>query len=73
MKLAVTVKTNARKNEVRKINDITFLVAVTASPIDGKANKAVIELLAEYFDVPKSRIEIKAGSTSKNKIITLDT
>lgn len=68
MKLSVTVKTNARKNEVAKADDGTYRVAVTASPIEGKANKAVIKLLAEYFDVPKSHIEIIAGHSSKQKM-----
>lgn len=68
MKLSVIVKTNARKNEVVRVDDSTFRVAVTASPIEGKANKAVIELLAEHFDVPRSHVEIKSGHQSSKKI-----
>ncbi|MBI4252586.1 DUF167 domain-containing protein [Candidatus Uhrbacteria bacterium] len=67
MKIAVQVKTPARKNEVVKVDDGTYRVAVTAPPMEGKANKAVIDLLAEYFDVPKSQIEITKGQTSRQK------
>lgn len=72
MKLSVIVKTNARKNEVVRVDDSTFRVAVTASPIEGKANKAVIELLAEYFDAPKSSVYIHTGIAGRKKIIEID-
>lgn len=72
MKLSVMVKTNARKNEVVKVDDSTFRVAVTISPIEGKANKAVIELLAEYFDVPKSSVYIHSGVAGRKKIIEFE-
>lgn len=72
MRVTVSVKTNARKNEVAKSDDGTYRVAVTASPIEGKANKAVIELLAEYFDVPKSSVYIHAGAAGRKKIIEID-
>lgn len=72
MKIGVNVKANARKNEVVKVDESTLHVSVTASPTEGKANKAVIALLAEYFDVPKSHIEIMSGHSSRTKIIALD-
>lgn len=46
-------------------------VKVTAAPEDGKANKAVIELLAKTFHIPKSKIEIVSGSTSQFKTVSL--
>lgn len=71
MILSVVVKTNARKNVVEKVKEGVFKVSVSASPIEGRANKAVIRLLAEYFDVSKSRIEIVAGHSAKQKYITI--
>ena len=44
-------------------------IAVNAPPVDGKANKAVIELLAEKFRLPKSAFSIVAGTTERNKTI----
>lgn len=67
MKFTVIVKPNARKSAVEKIDEKTYKVSVAAAPAEGKANKAVIGLLAEYFDVPKSRIEIKSGYSSPRK------
>lgn len=71
MRVTVSVKTNARKNEVVKVDDSTYRVAVTASPIEGRANKAVIELLAEYFDAPRSNVNIVAGHSSKRKLFEI--
>jgi len=49
----------------------SYKVYVTAPPEDGKANKKVIELLAEYFKVPKSQVRIIKGEISRNKIIEI--
>lgn len=71
MKIMVKAKTNAKKTEVTQIDECTYQVAVTAVPEKGKANRAVIAALADYFDIPKSHITILAGHTSKNKIIEI--
>jgi uncharacterized protein len=72
MKILVRVKPNARKNEVKPLAENSYLVSVTAPPVDGKANDKVIELLAEYFDKPKRAISILRGATSKGKIVEID-
>lgn len=46
-------------------------VKVTAVPEDGKANEAVIGLLAKYWDCPKRELSLKSGATSRNKIIKI--
>ena len=46
-------------------------LAITAPPVDGKANQAVIEFLAEFFRVPKSSITIVSGETGRNKLIAV--
>lgn len=68
--IKVKVKPNSKKNEVIKKDDI-YHVKVTDSPVNGKANERTIELLSEFFDVPKSKFKILQGLTSKNKIIEL--
>ena len=45
---------------------------VTAPPIEGKANKALIDLLAKKLGVPKSHIEIISGKSSRLKSIRID-
>ena len=47
-------------------------IAVTAVPEDGKANKAVIALLAKRLKLPKSAITIAAGETSRRKTLLID-
>ncbi len=47
-------------------------IAVTAVPEDGKANKAVIALLAKRLKLPKSAITIASGETSRGKILLID-
>ncbi len=71
MKIAVRVKTNARKNSVQEVEVGTFVVHTTASPIEGKANAKVIELLAEHFGKPKRCFTIVRGETSKGKIVEI--
>jgi uncharacterized protein YggU (UPF0235/DUF167 family) len=71
MKIYVTAKPNARENKVEKHDDIHFTVSVQAAPVQGKANIAVIETLADYFDITKSRIVILRGQTSREKIIEI--
>ena len=46
-------------------------VRIRCAPVDGKANKELIETLAEAFDLPKSAVAFKSGETSKTKRILL--
>lgn len=66
------ISPNASKNEIILADDIVK-VKITAQPIDGKANKALIEYLSKLFKVPKTSIVIVKGETSKEKTILFDT
>ena len=68
----VTVKPRAKKEEVRKTDDGEYIASVHAPPQQGKANKALIELLANYFSVPKSSVRIIMGQTGRKKLIEID-
>ena len=46
-------------------------VRIRAAPVDGKANKELVETLADAFNLPKSRVSFKGGETSKTKRILL--
>lgn len=46
-------------------------VRIRCAPVDGKANKELIETLADVFDLPKSSVVFKSGETSKTKRILL--
>ncbi len=71
MRISVRVKPNARKNEVKKLDEKTYLVSVTAPPVDGKANAGVIELLSAYFGKAKSRIIILKGASGRQKFVEI--
>ena len=68
----IKISPNAKKNEIIRDGEITKL-KITAQPIDGKANKAVIEFLSKTFKIPKTYIQIIKGETSKEKTILIKT
>ncbi|PIV42568.1 MAG: hypothetical protein COS26_01795 [Candidatus Nealsonbacteria bacterium CG02_land_8_20_14_3_00_40_11] len=71
MKIFVRVKPKAKEEKVEKIDDINFNVQVRALPEKGKANRAVIRVLADYFNIGQANIQIVSGSKSKLKIIEI--
>jgi uncharacterized protein (TIGR00251 family) len=66
----IKISPNAKKNEIIK-TDTELKIKITAQPIDGKANKALIEFLSKTFKIPKTSISIIKGETSKEKTILL--
>jgi uncharacterized protein (TIGR00251 family) len=70
-RISVTVKPNARSAAITQVSDVEFRVAIREPARDGKANLALVDLLARHFDVPKSSITIVRGHASRRKIIEL--
>ena len=68
MKIQVKVKPSSKTEEVSQEGD-SFIIKVKEPPKEGKANQAVIKLLAEHFNVPRSQGKILSGFRSRNKII----
>lgn len=70
--IAVRVTTRARKTEIVEIQSSgTIKIRVTAPPVDGKANDALIVFLSKVLDIPKSHIEIVAGLIGRDKLISI--
>ena len=67
----IRVTPHAKRNKVVE-SDGVLRVYTTVAPENGRANSAVIELLSEYFNVPKSRINIIRGLTGRDKVVTID-
>ena len=67
----VRVTPHAKQNKIVQDNDV-FRVYITTATEKGKANNAVIDMLSDYFDVPKTKIKIVKGETSRDKIIRID-
>ncbi len=70
--VSIKISPNAKKNEIIK-EDNGIKIKITAQPIDGKANKAVVEFLSKNFKIPKTSIKILKGETSKDKTILFET
>jgi len=71
MKIAVKVIPNAKQADVLEESENNFRVKVDAPPKEGKANKRLIEILAQYFDVAKSKVKIVKGEKSRQKIVEI--
>ena len=68
MKINVQVKTKSKSEGVEELEDGSYVVRVNVPPIEGKANKRIIELLAKHLGKPKSHIRLVNGAKSKNKV-----
>ena len=71
MKLSVKVKPNARQQKIEEDGMGNLVVWLKSHPVEGKANRELIELLSKKFKVPKSQISLKSGQASRQKIIEI--
>jgi uncharacterized protein (TIGR00251 family) len=70
--LTVRVTPRASKNEIVDVlNDGTVKVHLTAPPIEGKANTALLKFFAEVLDIPVKQIEVVAGASGRDKLISV--
>lgn len=69
--VSLKISPNSSKNEIIKNDDGTIKVKITAPPVDGKANKCLIEFLSKTFRIPKTSIQILRGETSKEKTLLI--
>jgi len=66
---AVRVVPRANRNEIVGVQGDTLKVRLTAPPVEGKANEALVAFLAQRLGVRKSQVEVVAGGTSRRKMI----
>ena len=71
-RLTIKVTPNAGHNEVTGYKEGVWQIKIGAAPDKGKANKELIDFLAEKLGIRKSAIEIIKGQTSRNKVITVE-
>jgi uncharacterized protein (TIGR00251 family) len=69
--IAVRVHPGARKNGVTGLHAGTVKVSLTTPPTDGRANEALIALLAELLRVPRGRISLVSGATNRSKMLRI--
>ena len=70
--IGVRVQPRASRNEVLGVRDGVVQVRVKAAPVDGKANAAMLELLADKLGIAKSRIRVVRGHTARDKVVAVD-
>ena len=73
MQKRVKVKPNSKQQSIKEETDGSFTIHLKSPPVDGKANEELIKILAKKFDLPKSKIRIKSGLSSRQKLIEIDT
>ena len=69
--IRIRVQPRASKNRIAGIMGDAYKVAVTSPPVDGAANSACVEFLAELLKIPKSRVEIISGHTGRTKLLKI--
>jgi uncharacterized protein YggU (UPF0235/DUF167 family) len=69
----IRVTPRASANAVAGARDGALLVRVTASPVDGKANDAVIALLAKALGVPRGAVRVDGGAAARTKRVSVPT
>jgi hypothetical protein len=70
--LAVRVTPRASRNEIAEVlDDGTIKVRIAAQPADDEANAALLEFMSEILGVPKSRLDIVAGLSGRDKLISV--
>lgn len=70
--LAVRVTPRASRNEiVELLDDGTIKIRIASPPADNEANETLINFLSEILGVPKSRLDIVAGATGRDKLISV--
>lgn len=72
VRLSVRVQPRASREAMLGVHDGALKVALTAPPVDGEANAALVAFLASSLGVAKRSVRIVRGETSKTKIVEID-
>lgn len=71
--IQVRVKPNSRADLLEQNEDGSWLARIKSPPVDGKANEALIALVAKHFGCGKSAVSIKSGDSGRMKWVRIDT
>lgn len=71
-RLDLRVMPRAPRNAIEGWRDQRLVVRVTAPPVDGAANAAVVALLSERLELPKRMVRVIGGETARNKTVEVD-
>ena len=71
MLIKVSVTPNVKQALVTKVSETNYEVRVDERAVEGRANKRLVEILSDYFNIPKSKISIVKGAKSRDKLVQL--
>jgi uncharacterized protein (TIGR00251 family) len=69
--LSVRVHPGAKRDAVTGLHDDAVKIALNAPPVDGKANEALIAFVAKQLSIPRSKIALVIGATSRSKTLRI--
>jgi uncharacterized protein (TIGR00251 family) len=69
--IQIKVKPNARVSILEEAGSGPWLAQLKSPPVDGKANRELVELIARHFGRPKSAVSIKSGASGRMKLVTI--
>lgn len=69
MRINVKAEPNSDENKVERVDDFNFTVSVKDPPVQGRANRAIVKILSDYFHTPNVRIV--SGHSSRRKIVEI--
>jgi uncharacterized protein (TIGR00251 family) len=72
MNLDIRVQPRARRDELGGVRDGRVLVRVTAPPVEGRANVAVCAAIARTVGVPRGRVSVVRGASSRDKVVRIE-
>jgi len=70
--LAIRVIPRARRSEVAGLRGDALLVRLSAPPVDGAANAALLEFLADALNIPRKQVKLVSGERSRDKTVRID-
>ena len=69
--LTLHIQPGAKKTEFAGLHGDALKIRLSAPPVDGKANEALIKFVAETLKLPRSAVNLKSGQTSRRKVLEL--
>jgi uncharacterized protein (TIGR00251 family) len=70
--IQVKVRPNARVSNLEEVENGPWLAQLKSPPVDGKANKELVGLIARHFACSKSAVSIKSGASGRIKLVRID-
>lgn len=70
--IEVRVRPNAKQPGLEELEDGTWIAWTKSPPIDGRANRELVELVARHFGVAKTKVIIRRGVASRRKLLEIE-